>query len=529
MINGMLAGKSRSRLALSLLPFLIAGFFAVRNLATWPARMSYPGDEAYEGVALADMVHLRQGVPIYAAGARDGFSDGTYGPLYYMLGARLTDPSKPSYLPLRILSVFAMLGCAVCCGVLAFWLTRVYWVACLSPLVFLAYGMVTGHGILALSDGGAVFLAFLGFLVAYRFRNGRGVWLAAPVMVLSFFYKPQYIAGPCAVMLYLLIEKRYKLAAGFAGIVAACGLGLLGFFQFAVFPGQAFWRHFLFFQAPLLSWRGFFRRALVAFVVLIFLPLTFGIEYLRMHRDKLIASYLFVGLALGMLTYSKDGSGAHYFFESVFVLCAVVPAVIADKLPGRVYPMDLIVFLGVMLFLAQWQTKRPPQPADITKYEAMQSFLRRNFSPHALSLCSNPGELLQAGLDAPFAGVFQLEALAQRGVVSDRQLVDRVRSRQFALIILRIDAQREKDPYWETFALTSGVLRAVRSEYQLDATFDMPAPLRERPEDRFYVYVPRSEANPAGLDLRHGQDNGDLPGARATQAASHARPTRDSM
>src|SRR5579863_115476 len=119
----MFEGRSSSRVALSLLPFLIAGIFAVRNLATWPARISYPGDEAYEGVALADMVHLRQRVPIYTAEAKDGFSDGTYGPLYYMLGARLTNPERPSYIPLRMLSMFAMFGCALCCGVLAFWLT----------------------------------------------------------------------------------------------------------------------------------------------------------------------------------------------------------------------------------------------------------------------------------------------------------------------------------------------------------------------------------------------------------------------
>lgn len=504
MTSGMFQGKSNGRIVLSLLPFLIAGFFAIRNLATWPARISYPGDEAYEGVAMADMVHLRQGVPIYAAGAKDGFSDGTYGPLYYLLGERLVNPSKPSYLLLRILSVLGMLGCAIGCGVLAFWLTQSYWVSVLSPLIFLAYGMVTGHGILALSDGVAVFLAFAGFLIAYRFRNDRRVLIAVPVMLLSFYYKPQYVAGPAAVMLFLVIEKRYKLAAAFGGMLAAGGLGLLAFFQFVVFPGQAYWRHFLFYQAPLLDWRGVVQRTFVAFGVLVLLPFAFGIEYLLSHRDRLIGCYLVSAVVLGVLTYSKDGSGTHYFFESVLAVSVLVPALIADKLPARVYPLDVVLALAVMLFMAQWMTKPAPGPGDVAKYEAVQSYLRLNFPPHALALSTSPGDLLQAGLDAPFGGLFQLEALTQRGVVSDFDLVEGVQKRQFVVIILPVNSDRDPATGWQSFPLTLEVVRAVRDRYRLAARFDMPPCLLEaptpidRPPARFYVYVPSAAVGHVG-------------------------------
>jgi hypothetical protein len=47
----------RTHVLCSISAFLLAGFFAVRNVSSWPARISYPGDESYEGVALAETIH----------------------------------------------------------------------------------------------------------------------------------------------------------------------------------------------------------------------------------------------------------------------------------------------------------------------------------------------------------------------------------------------------------------------------------------------------------------------------------------
>jgi hypothetical protein len=102
-------------------------------VATWSVKLAYPGDESYEGVVLATMIHMRQSVPVYAAGATDGFDGATYGPLFYLLGERLVNEENPSYFPLRLLSMFAILGCAAGCGLLAFWLTGNYFAAWVRP------------------------------------------------------------------------------------------------------------------------------------------------------------------------------------------------------------------------------------------------------------------------------------------------------------------------------------------------------------------------------------------------------------
>jgi hypothetical protein len=471
---------------------LLAGLFAARNLATWPTRLAYPGEESYEGVGLAEIVHLRQGVPIYAPAAAGRYDAATYGPLYYILAGRFINPENPSYSTLRFFSTVGILGCATGCGLLAFWLTQSWQSAFLSPMVFLSYGMVSANGIQSHSDSVALLLAFSGFLLAYRFRGSRVLLFAVPFMIFSFYYKPQYVAGPLAVLLFLLLDRRYRLAAAFGGLLVFFGVGLFGLFQWVVFPGQAFWRHFLLSQASLLSWHRF-GQALFCLSFMLLLPLLFGIEYLRAYPNKIVSCYLFFGVLLAVLTYSKDGSGLHYFFESVLLMSALVPVVIVKQIIRHVYPIEVLFVLGVMLFAGHWSTKPAPMPSDFVRHNAMQSFLRQNFPHHAEALSAYPGELLQAGLGTPFSSLFQLAQLARRGVISDQDLAASIRAHRFSVIILSFDLRKEQDPYWlNSYYLTPATREAIEHGYVLATSLDMPALEKDRPQDRYYIYVPGS-------------------------------------
>lgn len=501
--NGTKVARSH-RFILALLPFVIAGLFAAGNLETWRARITYPGDESYEGVALSEIVHVREHVPIYRDGAASNFDAATYGPLFYFVAGRFVDVLRPSYAPLRIVSALGMLGSAACCAFLAFWLGGRRMAAWLSPVVFLAYGMPTGHGILALSDGIAVFLSLLGFVIAYRLRDGRGVLWAAPVMLLSFYYKPQYVAGTVAVFVFLMLEKRFRDAVRFAGLIAAGGISFLCFFQFVAFKGQSFLQFFLFHQAPLLSWYWFIRSVMV-FALLLLGPVVISLEWLRRHPNKLVACYLLCAVLLNVLAFSKEGGDIHYFFETVFMTAILFSALVAERvfLPG--YPFELVVFLVVMLFLGQWGTVHAPQAEDVARHDAMQSLLRRSFPAHAASLCANPGEMIQAGLDVPFSGLYQLTHLARRGVESDRGVVNMIRQGKFAVVVLSVDVNKETDPYALNFALTPQMLLAIRQNYEVKYVLAMPTPLKLRRQDRFFVYVPSGpvrgwrEDSPSGV------------------------------
>jgi len=481
----------RMPLLLGFMAFLIAGAFAARNLATWRVRLLYPGTEGYEGTPMTELVHLRTGVAIFAPPSAQGFDAAFYGPLYYLLGSRLINPAKPSYFPLRVLSMIGTLGCAACCGVLARWLSRSYFAALLSALVFFSYAMVTRFGTAGLSDAVALLLFFSGFLVAYRFRCSRALLLGAPLMVLGFFYKPQYIAGPIAVVSYLLIEKRYRLAAEFVALLALFGLGLLTLFQEVVFPGQVFWRHFLVYGGATLSAHRIAPSFLV-FSILLLLPLLFAISYLRAHQDKLISCYLLWAVSLGVFTYCRVGSNIQYFLESVLALSVLFPVLLAVEINRRASPLELVLVLGLMLLAGQAFGTRPPTPSDFTRYSAVESFLRGNFPAHASALGSSAGDLVQAGLEDSFPDLSQVALLSRRGLLSDRSLAAQIHARRFSVILTDINLTEERDPAWLNWYLTEPVREAISRDYYLRTTLDVPEPEKNRPEARFCVYVPRA-------------------------------------
>jgi hypothetical protein len=491
------SGMSRKVLLYSAAAFVLAGFFAFRNISSWPARISYPGEESYEGCALAETARLAEGVQIYAPPSSQGFAGATYGPLFFLVGSRLINPSSPSYVPIRLLSALAILGCAAGCGLLAFWLTGSRFAAWLSPLVFLSYGVVTYHGVSMLSDNVALFLFFSGFLVAYKFRNSPAILLAVPLMTLGFYYKQQFIAGPLAVFAYLLIERRYARAAQFAGLMAVCGLGMFALFQWVIFRGQEFWRHFLFYQSTLFSWHQW-EIGFVVFLLMFAAPVLLAFEFLREHPDRpdrMMLCYLVCAVLLGVVTIGKESAFLQYFYELILSVSVLIPALLASRLAQRRGAIEVLVLMGIALVAGQWYTPPAPKPVDLAQYNAVQGFFQKSFPPGSRALGFRGGDLVQAGFDTPFADLFQTELLARRGVVPDQELLARIRDQWFSLIVLDFDLEKEQDPQWLDMYLTASAREAILQNYELREQIEIPSPERFNPQDRFYIYVPKHSAN----------------------------------
>ncbi len=432
-------------------------------------------------------------IPIYAAPSPEGFAGATYGPLYFLAGSRLIDPNNPSYFPFRLLSAFAILGCAAGCGLLAFWLTESWLAASLSPLVFLSYGIVTFHGVSGLSDSVALFLCFSGFLVAYKFRNTRAILLAVPLMASGFYYKQQFIAGALAVVAYLLLEKRFARAAQFAGLLATALLGTFALFQLVVFRGQEFWRHFLFYQSTLFSWRQF-ELGLLVFTFMFASPVLLGLEYVRSHQNIMLQCYFVAAILLGLVTIGKESAFIQYFYESILLISVSVPALLISSISRRRGALEVMVLLAIALLAGQWYTPPAPKLADAVQYAAVQSFFRHNIRPHARVLGFRGGDLVQAGFDTPFTDLFQTELLARRGVLSDRYLLARIREQWFAAIVLDFDLDKEREPQLLNMYLTRPAREVLEQNYQIADAIAVPGPERLNPQDRFYVYVPRASA-----------------------------------
>lgn len=408
--------------------FLLAGTFAGLQVSTWPVRLRYPGEQNDEGIAFFETLHLRRGVPIYAPPSPGGFDGAVYGPLYYLLGARLIDPEQPAYFPLRVLSILGTLGCAACSSLLAFWLTRRRRAAVLAPLVFLSYGFVTRFGTSARCDVVALFLVFLGFVLAYRYFERRELFLAIPIMLLGLFYKQQFVVGPLAVVLTLVLAKQYRRAGLFAGLFGLAGLALLGVFQFVVFPRQAFLDHFVFYNAAGASWIQFKYAGVMYLGVVLLVPIILGLEFLRTHPNRLLLCYLSLSVVISLLTAARVGSDTNYWFEPVLILSTLVAGLVAERSDGPKRAPEVVFLLGITLFLARFFTPPGPHPKDFEADQAVQAYLRRTFPRGTPALSHYAGTLGRAGLDLPISNLDHYRYLLAQGKIPEREVPAEARS-----------------------------------------------------------------------------------------------------
>ena len=487
------AAPDRNKALLGVFAIVLALAFASWNIRSWPTSLRYPGEHAdIEGMRLAEMVHLSQGIPIYAQPSAERFDAAIYGPLYYLLGSRIIDASQPAYFPLRLISVLATLGCAACCGVLAYWLSKSRVAAVLAPLLFLSYGFAARLGASARADSLAALLAFGGLLVAYRGQHSRAILCSVPLMLAAFFYKQQYVAGPLAVALFLLLQGRVRAAVQFIGLMSIGVLAMVGIFQFVVFPGQEFLQHFVSFNRVPFSWPHFAHAGLWFFGLVLLVPLLMGLEFLRVHRILLLGCYLGCAVFLGLVTVAKIGSDTHYWFECVLILSALVAALVAEKIASDRSPADVIILLAMMVFVAQFFVPPAPRPDAFAPDRAIQDFLRRRFPPQTRVFTRYAGDVIRASLDVPISDLDQYLYLASTGKFSLGEQEALLRAHRYGAVVLNFDIQLQNNPKVRVTGFPEPWVLAILEGYEEIGSLEMPGPEKVFEDDRFHVWVPRS-------------------------------------
>ncbi len=399
------------------------------------------------------------------------------------------NPEHPGYRNLRLLSMFATLGCAVISGLLAFRLSRSILTTALSSILFLAFPLVHALAITCRCDMMALFLVTSGFLVAYHFRLDRRVLWACPLFALGLGYKMVFVAAPAAVLTFLVTQKRYRAGAEFAVGCGSAFLALILFFQIAVFPGQAMLLHMIKYNWLPFSW-GRLRYFLILFALTL-LPATIGaIESLRRTRDSLMTLYFGWAFAVAVLTIGKEGSSSLYFAEFVFVTCPLLATLLVSRVKREGIPSAAQAFVLVVasLLLTGW-TLSPPQPADFTNDAAIQGYLRRRFPPGTPALSEYSGDLTRAGLVTSIPDLYQYSWLRCLGQIPPSELVRQIQDRRFAAVLVRTDLTnpeitwRPQDLCW-----TEDLRREIIKDYQIVHTFRAPPPDRHL---EYYVWVPR--------------------------------------
>jgi hypothetical protein len=494
--------SQKNRLRTWLMPLAtlaIVAYFAIVQLANWPERLRYPGEEdAVEGTQLSEIVHLRRGVHIYRVPANGEFDGAIYGPLCYLLGAAVINPNQPAYAPLRILSLAATLGLAAASGWLAFTLARKKIAGALAAFLLFAAAFIGRYGVSGRADMVGLLLAFTGFLVFYRFRNSRrALILSALLVLLSFFYKQQFLGAPGAILTYLILDKRYRQAFEFVLTMIAGGLILTGVFSFLIFPHQAFLQHFIAYNRLPFD-KHVLLPEILMFAVPLFVPLVGSIDFLAQYPDELIACYVGVSVGSYFLLLFSSGSGAdtNRCLEPLVVLTCVFAARVTTSegiLPGLGWAAPLAATLALVSFLSFAFVVPHVGAADFAADSGLQSYLREHFPPRTSALGYYAGDPIRAGLDAPITNLWGYTALIRKGTLSDHEIVSRIANGGYGVILLDFDLDRFNSSKMADFYTTRPMRDAVLRSYQQVARLNLPPAETSRFTDgSMYVWVPKS-------------------------------------
>jgi len=487
-----------SRLLLGL-AIALAAIAAASVVSKWPTRLRYPGEGDFvEGHQMAEMLHLRQGRSIYEPADSDRFDDAIYGPLYYPLGSRLLDPSKPSYLPLRLLSLVAILGGLAGSALLAFWLTQDRWAAILAPLLCLGAAFVSLPAVSARCDALAAALSFCGFLLAYRFRNSRLILLSTVPMLLAFFYKQLFVGAALGVFVYLLLERRYRIAAQFAGLLAAGILSVVALCQFVLFRNQAFLLHFIVYnRLPFGS--DEIILGLTLFFCFLGIPLAGAIYFLIWRRDRLVACYTACCTIIPLLAIGKAGSWVNYYAECAIVLLTLLACEMTRRGRTVLQGVAWLALLAIAVLLNHPLAARSPSPVDFARDRELQLFLREHFPPGTPAASYYSGELVRAGLDIRHTSLWHYVQLVRKGTLSGSKFLQEIQDRKFGAILLDFDLKRNRNDRIANLTLTPEFRAAILANYSLLAALPMPrVEITSNNDGQFFIWVPRVDEPGAG-------------------------------
>ena len=197
----------------SFLKYVVAGISAayiVYFLVLAAIRIPYPFElEWMEGSTVDHVIRVVTGLPLYCEPTLD-FIPFRYAPLYYYVSAAMSAITGSGFVPLRLVSLLATIGCFV----MIFLLVRRE--AKSWPLGFLASGFfaatypISGNWF----DIGRVDMLFMFLLLSglyvIRFHNSlRSAILAGVLMSLSFLTKQLTLMIVLPVLLYyLLVDRR---------------------------------------------------------------------------------------------------------------------------------------------------------------------------------------------------------------------------------------------------------------------------------------------------------------------------------
>ncbi|MHC5210835.1 MAG: hypothetical protein ACYTG2_08970 [Planctomycetota bacterium] len=470
-------GTTRPRRIALLLAAIVCLGAILRLVSVSADQLASPYDLMYESPNLATVRVIQAGESPYDEAVYDGvpFTLTPYTPAYFYLLAALPETDGSPFLTARIVSLAAILLCAIVLVSFA----RGAAIALTGAGVFLLAWPVTAYAAYLRMDPLAVACSAL-CLLALRRPTPRRVDGAALLAVLAVATKQTYVAAAVAGTLFLLFRDR-RLALRF--VLVGSGLGVALAALATLVWGEGFWFSILVLRDSPVSLSTLWEQARIQLrspvfdLLLLTAVLTAGLAW-RRHGASVLGrspslAYLVCASLVLLLTLGKEGSSAVYFVE----LALALPLWLAEAFErdltaprGRLV-CGLLLLACVGAELATGGTHRdlyafPPNSVedDGAYYASVRAGFERagHADPRVLNL-GPPRHAYAVADDVCMNDVSTYDQAYEQGVLDPTPLVAAIRDQAYDVVVVTRFATPERT----AGRPMEGAIAAVRDTYRL--------------------------------------------------------------
>jgi hypothetical protein len=434
-----------ARIAVAILPWLPMLGFPFLLLSLWKVAVSVPFQLDYgEAEVLHSALRLARGESIYPVMGSYPYINTPYPPLYIALCAAALRLTGVSFLPGRLISLAAGGATLILAAAIVWRETRSKAGAALAAALLVSVGFFAYWIMLMRVDALALALSVLGLLLAMRGRH----LAAALVFAAALFTRQSAVAAPAAVLAGLLLERRGREAARFA---LAMGIAvIIPFAALMILTRGWFYAHaFKVLAIQVWFWSGLARevgQTLHSWPAFAAVGAAVAAWALVRRRARTLALYFIAGSLLS-LSAGKLGASMNYFLDFAAAASILIALAYAESLRSwgenaraRLAAVALSLamtcqlaamgygFVGVM----QRIVLEPTSPLHA------RAVLERIEQTRGPILCEDYGLLDLAGRRV-LLEPFEFARMVRAGLANPEPVLEDVRRRRFALIVMRIN------------------------------------------------------------------------------------------